>query len=224
VALACGISADAKVEAGTNVVRLAEKPWQTWLYPEFVEAARGFDLPGYDRMEPDSKRFLSDTGELSLDYGAGLLSINTPRTKSAIGYLAEAGPVDLDGLRVECRTEFAAVTATSLDGEPIGRSRHVLLTSVGRAENTAQGFWPPTPKQRSWSVTSWMLPAEGRTPVLAEPVRAELRLKVPGTATAYPLDPSGKRRDPLRTTTDSGVLLLDPAAAKSIWCEIVVEK
>ncbi|MFH1920173.1 MAG: hypothetical protein ABIP48_09850 [Planctomycetota bacterium] len=194
VILACGLSADAKVESEGKVIRLAGRPWEDWLYPEFVKAAREQRLSGYDRMNADTKRLESDTGELSLNYGAGLLKINTPRTKSAIGYLGKAETIDLDGLRIDCQTEFAAVTATSLDGEPIGRSRHVLLTSVARAENTAQGFWPPTPKQRSWSVMSWMLPAEGRLPVIAEPVRAKVRLKVPGPAVVYALDPTGKRR------------------------------
>ena len=224
VALACGLSAGAKVEGGAKVVRLAERPWEKWLYPEFVEAARRLGLPGYEKMDPDAKRFESDSGELSLDYDKGLFVIDTPRTKSAVGYLAEAGPIDLDGLHVDCRTEFAAVTATSLDGAPIGRSRHLLVTSVARAENTAQGFWPPTAQQRSWSPMSWMLPAEGRLPVLAEPVQADLRLRVPGPATVYALDPTGKRRERLQTASDSGVLLLNPAAARSIWCEIVVSE
>ncbi len=224
VALACGVSADAKVESETNVVRLPEKPWQSWLYPAFVTAARKLKLPGYERMDGESKRLLSDTGELALDYGAGLLTINTARTKSAIGYLAKAGPLDFSGLSVECQTEFAAVTATSLDGQPLGQSRRVLLTSVARVENTAQGFWPPSARQRSWSYMSWMLPGEGRPPVIAEPVRAQVRLNVPGPATVYALDPTGKRRDVLPTRTESGVLQMDPAAARSIWCEIVVDE
>jgi hypothetical protein len=222
--LACGLSADATVEGGTNVIRLPAHPWQTWLFPQFVEAARELHLPGYDRINPDLKRLDSDTGELSLDYGEGLWTINTPRTKSAVGYLAEAGRIDLDGLSIDCQTEFAAVTATSLDGAPIGRSRRVLLTSVARAENTAQGFWPPTPKQRSWSHTSWMLPAEGRLPVIAESVQARVGLKVPGPASVYALDATGKRRGRVQATNDSDVLLLNPAAAQSVWCEIVVRR
>ncbi len=222
--LACGLSADATVEGGTRVIRLAARPWEEWLFPKFVEAARGLHLPGYERISSNTKRLDSDTGELSLHYGDGLWTINTPRTKSAVGYLAKAGRIDLDGLSIACETEFAAVTATSLDGAPIGRSRRVLLTSVGRAENTAQGFWPPTPKQRSWSHTSWMLPAEGRLPVIAEPVQAQLGLKVSGPARAYALDATGKRRGRVRATSDSGILLLNPAAARSVWCEIVVER
>ncbi len=220
--LACGLSADAKVEGKAKTIRLAGQPWQEWLYPEFVQAARELQLPGYDTMDADLKRLDSDTGELSLDYGQGLLTINTPSTKSAIGYLAKAGSIDLGGLRIDCQTEFATVTATSLDGASIGRSRHVLLTSVAKVENTAQGFWPPTAKQRSWGPMSWMLPAEGRLPVIAEPVQAEVCLKVPGLATVYTLDATGKRRGTIETAGDSGVLQLNPAAAQSIWCEIVV--
>jgi len=223
VVLACGPSAGAAVEGPTKVIRLAERPWQTWLYPKFVEAARDLGLPGYDAIDPEAKRFDSDTRQVSLDYRKGLFTINTPRTKSAVGFLAEAGPIDLDGLEIACRTEFAAITATSLDGEPIGRSRRLLLTSVARAENTAQGFWPPTPQQLSRSTMSWMLPGEGRPPVLAEPVRATVRLKVPGTATVHALDATGKRRARLEATTTGGTLRVDPAGADSIWCEIVVE-
>jgi hypothetical protein len=71
---------------------------------------------------------------------------------------------------------------------------------------------------------SWMLPAEGRLPVIAEPVEADLRLEVPGPAAVYALDPTGQRRGPLETRADSGALVFNPAAAKSIWCEIVVER
>jgi hypothetical protein len=224
VVLACGLSADATVEGQTRVIRLAARPWEQWLFPHFVEAARKLRLPGYDRISTDSTCLDSDTGELSLDYGKGLWTINTPRTKSAVGYLAKAGRIELDGLSIDCQTEFAAVTATSLDGAPIGRSRRVLLTSVARAENTAQGFWPPTPEQRSWSHMSWMLPAEGRLPVIAEPVQAKLRLKVPGPATVYALDETGKRRDRVEAPGNSGMLLLNPADAQSVWCEVVVRK
>jgi len=224
VVLACGLSANARVEGEGKVVRLAGRPWQQWLYPKFVEAAQKMRLQGYDNMDPRTKRLDSDTGELSLDYGEGLLTVNTPRTKAAIGYLAKAGSIDLEGLRIDSQTEFAAVTATSLDGEPLGRSRHVLLTSVARAENTSQGFWPPTPRERSWSVTSWMLPAEGRLPVIVEPVQAEVRLEVPGPAVVYALSPTGKRRGRLEATADSGALLLNPAAARSVWCEVVIQQ
>ena len=224
VALACGLSADAAVEGGAKVIRLPGLPWENWHYPGFVEAARRLELPGYDRMNPEAKRFDSDTGELSLNYGDGLFTIDTERTKAAVGKLAGAGRIDLGGLALKCETAFAAVTATSLDGEPIGRSRRLLVTSVARAENTDQGFWPPTAEQAARSTMSWMLPGEGKLPVIAEPVKALVSLDVPGPATVYALDSSGKRQQRLDVTSESARVEFDPASARSIWCEVVVEQ
>ncbi len=222
VVLACGLSAQAPVEGKAKVIRLAERPYQKWLYPRFVEAARKLGLPGYERIQSGARRFDSDTGELSLDYGRGLLTINTPRTKSAVGRLAEAGRIELGAVSVRSTTEFAAVVLTSLDGKPIGTSRHLLLTAVGRAENTAQGFWPPNPKQAARSTHSWMLPAEGRLPVIAKPVRGEVSLPVPAAASVFALDATGKRQGRIATAKDHGVLVIRPESARSIWCEVVV--
>jgi hypothetical protein len=222
IVLASGPSASAKVEGSTKVIRLAEKPWEEWLFPKFVEAARKLGAPGYDKMAADAKRLDSDTGELSLDWGRGLLTINTPRTKSAIGLLDAAGAIDLGGLHIDCETGFAAITATSLDVQPIGRSRRVLLTSVARAENTKQGYGPPQAQPRPGAM-AWALMAEGRPPALAEPVRAQVRLTVPGAATVYALDPTGKRVRRLNAKTEAGILNINPAEAGSIWCEVAVD-
>ena len=159
--------------------------------------------------------FDSDTGELSLDYGKGLFTIRTPRTQAAIGYLAEAGPVDLGEVRVECQTEFAVVSATSMDGKAIGESRRILLTAVGRAENTGQAYWPPEPGQLEKNRMSWMLPAEGRSPVIVEPIRATVMLPLIGKAAAYRLDPTGKRGDRLGSSTEGGRLRVDLSGART---------
>jgi uncharacterized glyoxalase superfamily protein PhnB len=218
VVLASGPSADAKVESAAKVIRLPQRPWEQWLHPEFVEAARKLDLPGYDRMDPTGKRLDSDTGELSLDYGRGLLTIDTPRTQGAVGYLGAAGAIDLGALRIEAATEFAAITATSLDGQPLGRSRRVLLTSVARAEHTGQAYGPPANPRPG---ASWSLWAEGRPPILAEPVRARVRLAVPGAARVHVLDSTGKRGRALEVRAEAGTVAIDPADAAGIWCEIV---
>jgi len=222
VVLACGDSAEAKVDGNAKVIRLPERPWEQWLFPRFVDAGRKLGVVGFEKMDGGGKRLDSDTGELSLDYGRGLLTINSERTKSAIGFLKSAGALDLGGMSVRCDTDFAAITATSLDGQPLGRSRRMLLTSVARAENTGETYAPPAGKERG-SVTGWMLPSGGRLPVLAEPVHADVRLAVPAPATVYALDGSGKRLGTVRAESDGGELHLDPAAAKSIWCEIVVK-
>ncbi len=223
VALACGLSAEAAVEPGTKVIRLPQLPWEQWLYPQFVTKAQELGLAGYTPMDPQAKRFDSDTGELSLDYGRGLMTVNTPRTQAAIGYLAEAGLQELDDVVIDCHSEFAAIAVTSLDGQSLGDARRVLVTAVGRSENTAQGFVVPTAQQLQRTPAAWMLPVEGRSPVIVEPIQAEVKLQVPGPAKLYALDPTGKRVRELDGAYRQGSVRLRLEGARSIWCEVVVE-
>jgi hypothetical protein len=222
-ALACGESVDAPVQGQRKVIRLQDRPWRRWLMPDFVQAARRIGLPGYDRIEPGAKRFDSDTAELSLDYGRGCFTIRTPRTQAAVGYLGRTSPLDLGDVRVACETEFAAIIATSLDDQPIGQSHRILLTAVGRVENTGQAYWPPEPKQLERNRASWMVSATGKPPVIVEPIRATVRVRMPATAIVYRLDPAGKRTEPIAATSTSNELTLDLSGARTIWCELAVE-
>ena len=222
--LACGRSADVQVEGATPVIRLPGRPWDEWLYPKFVQAAQRLGLAGYERMAVDGKRFDADTGELALDYGKGLFLIDTPCSQGAIGFLGEAGTQRLGAVEIDCRNRFAAIVGTSLDGQPLGAARRVLVTGVGRAENTAQGFWPPSPEQVKRNPTAWMLPGEGRLPVIAEPVHAEVRLEMPGPAVVYALDATGRRKTRLDSRRREGRIVFDPADARSIWCEVVMQQ
>jgi uncharacterized glyoxalase superfamily protein PhnB len=220
--LATGHSADVAVEGNVKTIRMTERSWDVCLYPRFVSAAQELGLPGYAGIDGTAKRFDSDTGELSLDYGRALLTINSARTQGAVGRLKKAGPIKLDAVEIDCETGFAAIVATSLDGEPIGASRRLLITAVGRAENTSQGFWPPGPEQMRRSPMSWMLPGEGRPPVIAEPIFANVLLRVPGTAKVHRLDTSGKHNGRLDSKTADGTVQFNPAEAKSIWLEVLV--
>ena len=82
---------------------------------------------------------------------------------------------------------------------------------------------PGNSAQAKWSSVSWMLPGEGTLPVITEPVRATVSLKVPGRASVFALDSSGKRATPVPVRVKGGTIEFDPAAARSIWCEVVVE-
>ncbi|MFP4055998.1 MAG: beta-galactosidase [Candidatus Brocadiia bacterium] len=164
--------------------------------------------------EPKSQeRYVSDTGELTLDSGRHVFTIDAPRTRAAVGFLGELGIVELGEVSVACRTPFAAVLVSSLDGRPIASSRRVLVTAVARAENTGQAF--------ARGKTS--VPERGRPPVLAEPVDARLRIRVAGTPTAYALDPTGKRRGAVEVAAEGGAVAIDLGQVRSPWCEIVLE-
>ncbi len=227
--LAAAPSHDLPVQERTPVIRFDTPPWKEWQYARFVRAAKKLGLPGYEEMEHLDRRLTSDTGQLSLDYKQGLMRIDTPSTQAAIGYLRDAGPVSLGAVRIrKCRTEFATVSVTSLDGKPIGQSRRLLVTAVGRVEHTHQGFWPQPINPKSWSpYTTWMLPAVGRLPVIVQPIDAVVTVRVSSeSCQVYALDPTGKRASPLeeslvRQENGAIVLYLNPRKGKSIWFEVV---
>lgn len=72
----------------------------------------------------------STTGELSLDYQHGLLAINTPEAQGVSGNLKVAGSAKLEALTVECDLDLAHIIAVSLDGQPLDRSKRILLQTM----------------------------------------------------------------------------------------------
>jgi len=203
-------------------IQARTSPFRYWTYVSKVRNAfykdaytgeatlvRGVDEPPI----PKSSRYASDTGELVLDGLGQRFTVNTPCTKAAVGSVGGAGAVDLGGVTVCCRMPFAAVMVTSMDGRPVEKARRLLVTAVARAENTGQAFY-----RNKTSV-----PQRGKTPVLVEPVDADVTIRTAGPAAVYPLDETGKRRKRIAATFENGVLHIPLGDMRSPWCEVVVE-
>ena len=62
--------------------------------------------------------------------------IDSPKTKAVYGFVGKEGEILLNDVKVEVKTDFATVAISSLTDEPIKSSGNMLLTAVGRAENT----------------------------------------------------------------------------------------
>ena len=65
--------------------------------------------------------------------------IDSPRTQGVVGF-EEAGVCATADLTVECQSPFATIVLSSLTDEPISRSDQLLLTAVGRVENTGMVY------------------------------------------------------------------------------------
>jgi hypothetical protein len=176
------------------------------------EMVRGAGYAPPPAAAADASKRTSDTGQLRLDGQAGLFTIDTPRTKAAVGFLGQAGQVALQGWSIRSTTSFAAVIVTALDNAPIVSSRRLLITAVARAENTGQAF---SDNKRS-------MPQRGRLPVLAEPVRAELSIMVAGKAEAFSLDATGRRCRRVPVVQEDHTLKVTLNEVQSPWCEVVV--
>lgn len=133
---------------------------------------------------PTASSWASDTGELRWDAAQGVVVIETANTQAVLGRLGGRS-LALRDVTVRLDTPFACVLVTSLDDQPIGRSRHLLLTTVARSENTGTVY----------NATRTVLRDSGTDPILMEPVVgvASFPLWEREVPAVFALDAGGRR-------------------------------
>ena len=107
---------------------------------------------------------VSDTGELYRDWEKNFGIVNTDKTKCAYGYLAKNGTFDLSGVKINCKTDYAVIAMSSLTDAPITSSDNILLTTVGRAQNTDA------------KIVGDLTLDIGKAPIIVENIEAEIEI------------------------------------------------
>jgi hypothetical protein len=112
-----------------------------WLKPSSIPAGAKIvtDLTQAG-LAPDATSLTSDTGELTRDWQKGVFTIDTPLSQGAVGWLGEAGKIELSDCAIEVDNPKAAVILSSLDGKPLGASERILVTAVARVA-ARKGQW-----------------------------------------------------------------------------------
>ena len=113
----------------------------------------------------------SDTGELWRSWEKGWGWIDSPRSKVAYGLLGGAGKIALKGLELDVQTDYAVIALGSLSDDTLENSQSILLTAVGRCENSGAVY----------DQEHTRLLSPGHHPMLIEAIEADVRLK-----TAHP--------------------------------------
>jgi len=136
-------------------------------------------------IDRDAKRVRSITGELDLDYGQGVLRIDTPQAQGAAGFLADADMLRIGQIAIDCDNEFATVLVVSLDDQPIATSRRLLIQAM--TEVQPYGF--KTEGNRIADVGGPPLGVReiDCTVTLAGPIRRVIALDENGYATRRPV-------------------------------------
>ena len=80
----------------------------------------------------------STTGELKLDYGKGVLTLNAVRAQGVSGLLKAAGPIETRDLAISSDMELGHIVAVPLDNQPLAISAKILLQVM--SEEKATGF------------------------------------------------------------------------------------
>ena len=145
----------------------------------------GTDTSAFDEIVKDTDviprenplRIESDTGELWRDLRRSIGAVDSPRTKIVYGMLGRYTANDtrrrdilgldlkLNGMTVDCLTDFAVVALSSLTDDPIENSPHMLLTTIGRARNTGAQF----DGEKMIDV--------GHAPIISEVIEADIAIK-----------------------------------------------
>lgn len=138
--------------------------------------------------------FESDTKEISLDVGARVMKVITPRTEATAFAVA---PGKLNALSVQKASAPALVSASSLDSEALGKSRRILLILASDARNSGMQFADKNDEE---------LVRLGGMPILLRNIRVELALRHenPAGLSLYALTLNGERGQKIPITVLDG--------------------
>ncbi len=117
-------------------------------------------------VDKSSGEILSDTGELYRNWHKRFGWIDTDKSKVIYGFLGEIGEITIKGLKVHAQTDFATIALSSLTEKPIVETDNMLLTMIGRSENTEMKF----------NADHTELLDVGRAPILVEVIEAEIKM------------------------------------------------
>lgn len=123
------------------------------------------------REDPDM--IVSDTGELWRDVKKRIGAVDTPNTKAVYGFLGKKRAsqlrgdmcIRLNGMEVDCYTDFASIALSSLTDKPIEESDNLLLSTIGRSRNKGAEF------------DGEKLIDYGTGPIMAEVIDAEIAIR-----------------------------------------------
>jgi hypothetical protein len=150
----------------------------------------------------------SDAGELWRDWAKGVGTINTPRTQSAFGMVANQ-TLTTRSCSFVINNPYASVVLSSLTTDSIPASAKLLLIATGEAKNTGMAY----------DLLRTKVVVTGAAPIIAEPITGTVSFKTSkATLTLYPLSASGARRTGIAIPIVTGNALVELKAEYKALC------
>jgi len=129
----------------------------------------------------DQQRVLSNTGQVELNYGKGICTVDAPKAQGVCGFLDQTGTFALSTVTITSTNPYAAILVVPLDDQPLATSKKVLV-QVGTtarptgwksepAELKVAGHEKPIPAERVLDLGSgpWRIAATHATVTIANP-------------------------------------------------------
>jgi len=158
------------IERGRLLVAMPTTKALPWLQRKPLPAgAIVMRDPSVSVLPADAQASTSDTGELARNWNDGTFTINTPRTRAALGWIG-GRTIALPDVQFDMKTKQVSVAVQSLDDQPIAQSSDLMI-SVGTRSEPQSG---------------------NRAPFLSEPAAGLLKIHAIKGLKAYVLGSSGK--------------------------------
>jgi hypothetical protein len=151
----------------------------------------------------------SVTGEMTLDYGRGIFSLDTPYAKGLTGFLSGDVGYVLDGLFVKSINEYATVSVVSMDERPLEDSERILIQAgtVYRPEG-----WKEEESEyidNEDTIRGFTIKSTGNMPWMADPLFMHIELRNERIDEAIILDNAGYPSGTLKIKKEAGMVIFD---------------
>lgn len=156
--------------------------------------------------------YQSTTGQLSWKEGdsrhSGCFTIDTAATKAVVGF-AQGQTIRLSNVTIRPKSWFAAIYVTAKEKDKdLTSSSKILVVALARARNTGMKVFRNT-----------RLLSKGNSPILMEPVHAEINVNRSGSPKVIALDHDGRKTD-VTIPISNGTFEINGARYKTIYYEI----
>ena len=134
----------------------------------------------------------SATGQLSLDYGRGLFTLDAPKAQAVAGFLNKSGGVfQTSDLTINSTCDYATITVVPLDDKPINASEKILVQIGTVVKPTGWKQEPSTYTQDKKTVSGWKVVNSGKMPWQVQNTVIKLAVRNSMLKKGIVLDPAG---------------------------------
>ncbi|WMJ74596.1 carbohydrate binding domain-containing protein [Cytophagaceae bacterium ABcell3] len=157
--------------------------------------------------DADKKVIKSETGELALDYGAGVMQIRSENVQGVTGGL-KGQKFSFPFMDVEVQNSWASVLVVSADGKPLSESKKVYLVTTTPIKATGQKY----------NYSRKGITDAGKLPLLVQEMEGQVTFKRKAKFRVYPLTIHGDKKARVRLKDNK----LDTSKGKTFVYEVKV--
>jgi len=156
-------------------------------------------------IDHDKKLIRAETGEIQLDYGTGMCTIDSPKAQGASGFFKNFGAIHLSTIDLSCNNDHASILVVSMDDKPLNESGKILVQIGTRVRPTG---WIEDPADFTWmdkgTFHGFKIVRTGALPFMAAKADGTLTIRNATIKKAGWLFTTGYRGGDLPSTTANG--------------------